>query len=111
MPAPLPPKPALSEEFSHGGAVSFQNQKSTQVVKTTQATRPEYNNDSSKPLGNEEGEQGGPLPIEAEVKSRLSVRLSGKPQPQPQPQQKKQEEGQEKEKSGNSRVVCEDCTQ
>lgn len=107
MPAPLPPKPALSEEFSHGGAVSFQNQKSTQVVKTTQATRPEYNNDSSEPLENEEGEQGGPLPIEAEVKSRLSVRLSGKPQQQ----QKKQEEGQEKEKSGNSKVVCEDCTQ
>lgn len=107
MPAPLPPKPALSEEFSHGSDVNFQNKKSTQVVKTTQATRPEDNNDSNKFLGNEEGEQGGSLPIEVEVKSRLSVRLPEKPQRQ----QQRQEEEQEQKKSGNSRVVCEDCTQ
>ncbi|MCJ1260458.1 hypothetical protein MMC22_000319 [Lobaria immixta] len=107
MPAPLPPKPALSEEFSHGGAVNFQNKKSTQVVKTTQATQREDNNDSNKFLGNEEGEQGGSLPIEVEVKSRLSVRLPEKPQRQ----QQRQEEEQEQKRSGNSRVVCEDCTQ
>lgn len=105
----------MHEESSWSGAVSVRDQKASQLTTTTPTVttievwqRKDNNNkkkkkkeDTTESWSNEEGEKGGPLPIEMKAQDGLSV---------PFPERPWQQEREQEQRNSKNRLLCEDCT-